>query len=196
MRKIPGKTLILIAVLVTVTLVLLGVAIWTGGGNKPAMTSIPTAPTIVKTATIAFAPPLLDLSLPSSSSATVDIITKTGGATPLTGAQVDITYDPTVVTNVKVLPPLATNSLFGPVGNYVTLFSDINTPGKITFAVAMNPNGTPVTGAGSIGQISFSVIRGVKSQTQMTFGARTLVTSKITPDSVLKSTTPLTIKIQ
>lgn len=196
MRNIPGKTLILIAVLITITVALLALAIWSGGKNSgPAITAITPTPTITKTATISFSTPVLDLSLPSSSSATVDIIADTKSA-QISGAQVEMTYDPTVITNVKLLPPATSTSLFGPVGNYLTLFSDTKTPGKASFAVAIQPTGNAVSGAGSIGQISFSVIKGVKPQVQIIFGTGTIVTAKGIQTSVLNSTTPLTIKLQ
>lgn len=194
-KNIPGKTLILIGALITLTVVLLGIAIWAGGkSGKSAVTIAPT-PTVVKTATISFAPNILDLSLPTTSSATVDMVTSTG-VNPITGVQVDVVYDPTVITNVKLLPPVAASSLFGPAGNYITLFSDTKILGKVSFAVAINPTGTPVTGTGSIGQITFTVIKNLKPQTQMIFGAGTIVTSKAVQTSVLNTTTPLTIKLQ
>lgn len=196
MKNIPGKTLVLIGALITLTVLLLGVAIWAGGkNNKSATTTAVPVPTVVKTASVSFLPANLDLSLPTTSSATVNIVTNTNGS-PITGAQVDITYDPTVITNVKLLPPEVGSALFGSVGNYITLFSDTKILGKATFAVAINPTGIPVNGAGSIGQISFTVIKNLKPQTQMTFGAQTKVTAKTTQGSVLNTTTPLTIKLQ
>lgn len=194
MKTIPGKTLILIGFLITLTVVLLGLAIFASGNKKSATTQIVPSPTVIKTASIAFMPSALDISLPTTSSATVDIVANTNGA-PITGAQVEVKYDPTVITNVKLLPPTAT-SLFGAVGNYVTLFSDAKALGKASFAVAIQPNGTPVNGTGSIGQISFTVIKNLKPETQMIFGTGTVVTSKTTQSSVLESTTPLTIKLQ
>lgn len=198
MKNIPGKTLILIGALITLTVVLLGTAIWSGGAQKKSTTTtIPSTvtPKVEKTATISFSPSFLDLSLPTDFSTTVDIIASTMNA-PITGAQAEVTYDPTVITNVKLLPPDASSSLFGPSGNYITLFSDTKTPGKASFAIAINPTGSAVIGVGSIGQISFSVIKDEKSQTQMTFGSKTIVTSKTTQSSVLNATSPLTIKLQ
>ena len=197
MRNIPGKTLILIAVLVTLTVVLLGIAIKLGSKTPPqrSLASLTPTPMIEKTAFISFSPSNLDLTLATTPSATVDIITTTG-KNPITGAQVEIAYDPTVISNVNVLPPDTTTALFGPVGSYINLFTDLKTPGKISFALAINANGNPVVGAGSIGKISFSLVKGASPTATMTFGKGTVVTAKTTQQSVLNSTTPLLIKLR
>ncbi len=198
MRNIPGKTLILIAVLVTLTVVLLGIAIKLGNKAPVERRMITLSPTrsVEKTAVISFSPSNLDLTLVTTPSATVDIVAMTG-KNPITGAQVDISYDPKVITNVAVLPPEATTSLFGKLGSYTNLFTDTKTPGRISFALAINPNGNPVIGAGSIGKISFTVIKGATPTATMRFeGQGTLVTARTAQDSVLKSTTPLTIKLR
>lgn len=198
MRNIPGKTLFLIAFLITLTVALLAIAIW-AGGKKDITTTMLGGPTptiaIDKTAEISFVPPLLDLSLSTTPSATVDIIATTG-KNPITGTQVELTYDPATITNVKLLPPDATTSLFGATTDYTNLFTDTKTPGQLTFALAINPTGTPVTGTGSIGKISFSVVKGAAPTATISFGKGTVVTSQKTQDSILNTTTPLTIKLK
>ena len=195
--NIPGKTLVLIAVLVTLTIVLLGIAMKLGGSTplKRRLVTLTPTPSIEKTAIISFFPANLDLTLVTTPSATVDIITTTG-KNPITGAQVEISYDPKVITNVSVLPPDTATSLFGSQGSYTNLFADLKTPGKISFALAINPGGNPVLGAGSIGKISFSTTKGTSPTATMTFGKGTVVTSKTTQDSVLSATTSLAIKLK
>lgn len=196
MRNIPGKTLVLIAILITLTVVLLGIAISIGrkSATRQVVTLSPTPQMVEKTAEIYFSPSSLDLSV-GSSSATVDIIANTGKS-PVTGVQVDISYNPSLISNVRVLPPDDNLSLFGPASSYTTLFTDTKTPGKVSFALGINPTDSPKTGKGSVGKISFSVVKGATPTAELSFGEGTIVTSKETQESILDSTFPLTIKLR
>lgn len=199
MRTIPSKTLFLIGFLVTITIALLGVALFMAANqNKKALTTttsqtIPT-PKIPKTALVSFSPASLVIPAGSSSSATVDIIVTTG-ENPITGAQIEVDYDPTVVSNIRYIPPDITSSLLGQPGTYLTLFTDNKTPGKIVFANAINPDSTAVSGTGSVGKLSFSLLR-TKPSTALILGPETKITTNTTRESILKSTTPLTITFQ
>lgn len=197
MRNMPGKTLALIGVLVVVALILIGLAI----RNSQTKYTLPTAqvtpaPTIAKTASVGFSPATLTVTTATASAPqTVDIVADTGGE-PATGVQVDIVYDPKVITNVQLLAPNPDNSLFGAAGSYATLFRNLNpTAGTVFYAVAINPGGTQVNGMGSVGQLQFTVVAGTQTA-QISYGARTLVTRAGVPDSVLGKTTPLTISVQ
>lgn len=199
MLNIPGKTLLLIGGLITLTVILMGVAIWTASKSpqKPAtVANVPApTPTVVKTAVLSFSPASLNMTTATTPSASIDVMVDTMG-TPITGAQFEIDYDPTAITNVTFSAPDATNSLLGPVGNYRTLFVDSNTPGKIVVAQAVSETATPVNGTGSVGKLSFTVVKGVKPTTQLQFGKESIVTSDQTSSSILKSTTPLSITLQ
>lgn len=199
MRNIPGKTLLLIGVLITATVVLLGFALYmvTKQKSQPATTIVAVSPTppVPKTAVVSFSPTLLSFPQGSSSSAVIDITTNTGESS-ITGAQIEVDFDPQVITNVKYVPADAQNSLLGLPGAYITLFIDTKTPGKIVFANALSASATPVNGTGSVGKISFTVIKGVKPSTILTLGPETKVTTTTTQESILKSTTPLTVNLQ
>lgn len=147
-------------------------------------------PTIEKTAEVTFSPTSLDMA--ASTSGSVEVMVTTG-KNPITGAQVQIVYDPTVITNVKLTAP-TTASLMGAPGSYTNLFTE-NTPGSLTYAVAINPTSPEVNGTGSIGTISFTVLK-TKPETQFTFGKSTAVTSTASMNSILNTTTPLVIKLQ
>ncbi len=198
MFNLPRNTLILIAVLITIAVFLLAIAISMSGGKRAVtVTNTSVTPTIAveKTASVSFSPASLDLSSTGTSSAVIDIMASSG-KTPVTGVQVEITYDPAVVSNVKMLPPNVNESLFGDSSSYITLFTDSKTPGSFVYALAINLDGTPKSGAGSVGKISFNVNR-TKPNTQISFGPKTLVTAKTTQQSVLNpSSTPLTIKLK
>lgn len=195
MGNFHPRTLVLIGVLVTISVILVGIAVWTNGGktNLPAVTQKIAPVTVEKTAVVFFSSESLDLSQ-GSSSATVDVFANSGKGS-ITGVQAEIEYDPTVVTNLRILPPDDSTSLFGPVGSYNTLFTDTKTPGKASFALGILPNGTPATGKGSVGKISFNVLRN-KPSTEIIFGKETIVTSREIQESVLDYTTPLTIQLQ
>lgn len=191
------KTLILIGILVTLAVVLLGIAIRLTGTPEnriPGTVEQTPTPTVAKTSLIMFSP--ATLTVPSASrSGNVEVMVDTSGS-PITGAQVEITYDPAIITNVEVESPDPSNSLFGAPGTYTNLFTDTTTPGKITFARAIALNGQEINGTGSIGKISFTIAPTATGSTEMTFGPDTVVTSTSTTESVLNSTTPLRITLQ
>ncbi len=197
MRNVHPKTLILIGVLVTLAVVLLGVAIRLSGtpnNTIPGTTQITPTVSVEKTASVAFSPTTLNLPA-ASTSGSVEVIVTTGNNS-ITGAQVEINYDPTVIQNVEVEAPDVTNSLLGAPGTYTNLFTDTTTPGKIVFARAIGLSGQEVNGTGSIGKISFTVVRGTQAATELTFGTETAVTTTKTTESILNTTTPLVITLQ
>lgn len=198
-KKFPMKTVVLIGVLAVIAAVLIYFAFQLNG-SQPAQapatdTATQVSPTtmVEKTATISFSPSNLDLT--TSTSATVDIIT-TAGNTPITSTQAYIKYDPAVIKNVKILPPDSTTSLFGPTGSYLNLFSENDTEnGMLKFGIGIQPTGNPVVGTGSIGKLSFTVVKSAPS-TQITFADGTAVATNGIQESVLNYTTPLTITLQ
>lgn len=196
LKKFSPRTFILIGVLAAIAIVLIIVAIRMNASQPQQQTpetgmTEPT-PTIEKTASIMFSPASLDLA--TSTSATVDIIV-TVGNTPVTAVQSEIIYDPKTITNVKLLPP-ENASLFGPANSYITLFTDEDpVNGTLEFAIGIQPTGNPVVGSGSIGRLSFSVIKNAPT-TQISFGPKTVVTVANVDESVLNTTTPLTLILQ
>ncbi|MGE5041431.1 MAG: cohesin domain-containing protein [Candidatus Levyibacteriota bacterium] len=195
MLNVPKKTLVLIAVLITITVFLLALAISLSNQKQAVTTQAPITPTptVEKTANIAFSPTSLDLST-GSSSAVVNLNVDTGKV-PITGVQIELVYDPAVITDLKLLPADTSNSLFGEPGNYMNLFTDSRTPGDITYAIAINPTGNPIGGSGSVGKISFNVVKSKPTAT-ISFGKKTIVTAKTTQESILNLANPLTIKLK
>lgn len=199
-KRFSPRTLILIGVLAIIAVILIFFAlqmnsnqpVQTPNGNNGAQTQ-PTS-TVEKTATVAFSP--TNVNMVTSTSATVDIVV-TAGNTPITGAQVEIAYDPTVIRNPRILPPDSANSLFGTATSFIELFNDVNTEtNTINYAIGIQPSGNPVVGAGSIGKLTFTVVRGTTPTSQITFGEGTAVTVQGAQESVLSTTTPLTITLQ
>lgn len=204
-KKFSAKTLVLILILAVIAGILIFFALSMNSNSNPTSQTplvnkqnqaTPTA-MVEKTALASFSPSTINMA--TTSSATVDIII-TAGNTPITTAQVQITYDPTIIKNPRILPPDAGNSLFGSPSAFIELYNETDAKnGTITYAVGTQANGNPVVGAGGIGKLTFSVLRptnGTESTTQISFGDDTAITKKGVDESILNSTTPLTITLQ
>lgn len=190
----PKKTTILIIILAVITGILILVAVRTDQTQEKKLTTPATpTPVIIKPyAVLSFSTPLLDASK-GLASQKVDIILDTQGKS-VAGAQVELTYDPKVLTNVS-LTPLVPGQLFGP--NPILLINNIDaTQGRISYALSISASDTEKTGKASIGQLSFTVNRfaGVPI-TSITFLPKSAATTQKTKFSVLSSTTPLQIQV-
>lgn len=192
----PKKTTTLILILAVITALLVFLAI-----RETQPKSSTTAPVekiavptkaVPKTAILSFTPSLLDLST-TSTPTPVDIIIDTGGS-QVTGAQLEITFDPKAVTNLRISSP--DNSLFGGKTDNIVLINDVNlSTGRVSFAVAATP-GKSVKGVGKIATLTIQKAFGTDINTsQIVFLDKTMVVMPGTNDSILKSSTPLTIQL-
>lgn len=194
----PKKTTLLIIILAITTTVLVILAITSDQSTKPvAEITPPVAPTtaVAKSTTLTFAPALIDAS--GSTPVSVDILADTS-SDEISGVQVELTYDPKAITNVKIAAPLDA-SLFGPVGKYKVLFSEVDPSlGRVSYAVAINPNQQGIRGAGKIATVTFQKAINViiPAQSFIQFVNKTMVTKSGITESVLKQTTPLEITLQ
>lgn len=194
--NLPRKTLLLIGILATLAVVLVASAIWLSANKPevfPPLSQTTPTPNVPKTALLEFSPSSINMVNLPNSPVTINIMA--GSDTQkITGVQTEIVYDPAVVTNVKLLPPTADTALFK-AGSLQLFNSNDPVKGVLSYAVAINLDGTGVTGTGSIGQLSFTVIKGTVPTTAITFGGNTIVTSEGVQGSILKTSTPLTIQI-
>lgn len=193
----PKKTTILIIILAIITGILIFLAVRSdkeqglidNSASNP--TSTTNAEKIVPYATLAFSEPILDLSKNSVATQSVDITIDTSNK-PVFGAQIELSYDPKVLFNVKVAPPTQ-NPFFG--ANPVILINSVDsTQGRISYAVGLSANDTGVQGKGVIATITFTANKfaGVP-KSQIAFLPKTAVTSLKTSGSVLKNTSDLPI---
>lgn len=192
----PKKTTLLIIILAIITGILIFVAMrsdQTQNFTKNLTNTSTPTPVVVKPfASLGFSTPLLDTSK-GSPAQKVDIILDSNGKS-IAGAQVELSYDPTVLTNLT-LTPLVPGQLFGQ--NPIVLINNIDkTQGRISYALSIAVNDNEKIGKASIGQLSFTVNRfsGVPS-TQITFLPKSSVTTQKIKFSVLDTTTPLQIII-
>jgi len=105
----------------------------------------------------------------------------------VTAVQLELTYDPTVLTNVKVTSgPLFPNPA-------VLINKNDTKTGRITYAFGITPNGKTVQGTGSVATISFTARNVSGKQSAITLLPETLVTAQGVASSVLKSATGTTV---
>ncbi|OIP57640.1 MAG: hypothetical protein COX79_04030 [Candidatus Levybacteria bacterium CG_4_10_14_0_2_um_filter_36_16] len=191
----PKKTTLLIIILAITTTVLVILAITSDQSIKPVVQKPSIAPTIaavVKSTTLSFAPALIDAS--GSTPVSVDILADTSND-EISGIQVELTYDPKVITNVKIAAPLDA-SFFG-LGK--VLLSEVDpTLGRVSYFFFTNSNQKGIKGAGKIATVTFqkATTALLPAQTFISFVNKTMVTKFGVSESVLKQTTPLEITLQ
>lgn len=188
----PRKTTILIVVLAAITGLLIFLAVRNESG--PFQTAVKTTPeptAVEPYATLGFQNPVIDVSS-GSANQTADIVINTSGK-PTAGAQVELSYNPSVITNVKLVP--ADNPFFGK--DATVLISSVDaTQGRVSYAVGLGANGTEKMGTGTVVRLSFTVNKASGAQSgQISFLDKSAVTTLQTQKSVLLSATPLQVVI-
>lgn len=193
----PKKTTIFIAILAVVTAILVILAI-RNEQTPQKITQVTKTPTptavIPKTTNVTFLPTTIDAS--TGLPLTVDILADTN-SDQISGIQLELQYDPKLLTNVKISTP--DNSLFGATNKYTVLFSEVNpTLGRISYAVAIQPNQSSVSGLGKIATVTFqkkAQTTTLVPQTTLSFIDKTMVTKLNETQTVLNKTNALTIQL-
>lgn len=193
------QTIALIIILSLITIVLLIVAFATPFQQKKTVTS--NTPSVVPTITPFPAHTLIWLVFPTTPSGTVLTSLRKGQSyamngyvdtqvDKITGVQIELAYDPKVITSVSVTP-----------GTFITdpfvVLNKINTvDGRISYAIAIKPGGQMQQGKGIFGMIHFTVAPTATATTAtFTFLPKTVVTTESTSDTVLKQFTNLSMPI-
>lgn len=180
------RTLFLIFALFIITFVLLMIALYQPQALKTTQTATvpkePVAQTVLSFGTPIIAtsssvlrePADLNYSLP------VNITT---GKNRVTAVQLELIYDPKVLSNVSVVP----GSFFK---NPIALLNQIDTKtGRISYALGISPTDEAVMGKGVTAILTFDVKAGTEAKTVILFLPKTLVTAQGVTESVLKQTT-------
>jgi hypothetical protein len=180
----PKKTFILILLLVLITLGLLAIA----------LLPITKSPTVAKPtpATLAYAQTTLSFSIPVNTNLdnySTDVLISTGD-NKTTAVQLEISYDPKILTNVDIKPGAFFTSP-------VVLLKKIDTVnGRISYALGINPNQKAIAGSGTVATISFSTVSGTTAtQTPINFELKTAATAVGYAQSVLKQSTGVLFSI-
>lgn len=178
------RTLLLIFVLLCVTGGLLYLAV---REEKPAAVPTPTPTPKISYAfsTLSFVP---QTATTTSSRQTVAIHIDSN-KNQVSGVQVNLAYDPTILGNVTVK-----------LGDYfpnpnVLLNTVDATNGRITLVMAIEPTAQQASGSGTIATLSYTLLPTTQKSTTISFLPKTTVTEEGQLDTVLKSTQNLTIQI-
>lgn len=181
------QTTILILILALCTAGLLYLALHNGTPQKITVSPSPTpmSPNAKTMLSIDSAPATLSSAL---SQHTVEVVLDT--TNPVNGVQLELSYDPAMLTNVKIAP-----------GTYFTqpneLINNINTTdGRISYALVEQLSVHGHNGKGPVALISFDVKQGATiSSTMLSFLPKTAVTADGILESVLKKTSNYTLSL-
>ena len=188
----PRKTLALISGLVIVTVVLFVIAL--NSGKKP--TTPPASQdqqpvTQVTPETPAHSVLTLSpnpVTVAAGKTGTVDVNIDPSD-NQVTAVQLELAYDPNVISNVKVTP--------GPLFQNAVVLIDKNNvkEGRMTYAFGIQPNRDTVTTVGSVATITFTAKNVPGQKSQLGLLPTSIVTSRGVKDSVLKSATGTLIEV-
>lgn len=179
-KGMPRQTIAFVTFLIIVTIVLLGLAVYTQKPGAPTPTvEKPTSPSYAHTS-LRLTPPVNTPALPNSYTSNVTIATE---GDKITAAQLELSYDPKVLTNVQIKPGTF-------IKNPVVLLKKVDqTNGRISLAIGIPLGGTPPTGKGTVATITFDEVKTATGSTILDFLPKTAVTAEGIAQSVLKSST-------
>lgn len=184
----PRKTLFLLIGLILVTIVLFVVALQTGKqAPKMDQAKIQATPTPDVAHTIlSMSPGLVEVA--TGRQASVDVMIDPSD-NPVSGVQLELLYDPTMISNVKVVSGPAL-----PNPNVLIDKNDAQT-GKYTYAYGIQPSQPAVKEKGVVAKITFTARGTVGKQSQIIMHPTTIVTATGVASSVLKMGTGATVVI-
>lgn len=186
----PKRTLALTGVLIIVAAALVAVALSPKKqGGMPAISTTPPfaqpSPTPFAQTTMNLSPATLTVAPGNTGTVTVNVNT---GVNAITAVQLDMTFDPKALSNIKVTAGQYFQNPFELLPSTV----DSKT-GKISYALGLPPSAAAKKGIGTVATITFTSLLSPNQQTQLTFTSKTLVTAEGVSKSVLKSSVGATI---
>lgn len=182
-KNMPRKTLALISGLVLVTVILFVIAL---KSNKPQQApqvanpqhnAMQPEPTSQAHTVLSLSPNPVNVAPGGQGSVAVNIDASDNAVTAI---QLEIAYDPTIISNVQVTP--------GPLfQNPVVLINKNNVQaGRFTYAYGIQPNRPTIAGTGAVAMITFTAKNVGGKQTQLALLPSSLVTARGVANSVLK----------
>ncbi len=185
----PRKTLALLVGLILVTIILFIIALQTGKNQQKQMqqAQVQATPTPdVRHTTLSMSPAVIQVA--PGGVGTADVMANTSD-NQITAVQLELMYDPTVLSNVKVtVGPAFANPV-------VLIDKDNPTTGKYTYAYGIQPGQKPVNGQLNVAKITFTARGVLGKQSQIIMQPTTLVTARGVPGTVLKTGTGATVVI-
>lgn len=176
------RTLFLIFALFIITFVLFVLALYKPSPINPPITTPTITPQPVAQTILLFGQPVATSSSIAglNYSVPINIIT---GSNSVTAVQLEMQYDPEVLTNVSVTPGVFFK-------NQEILLNQIDVKtGRITYAFGVGLKDQGVVGNAVIATLSFEVKSATPRQTSILFLPKTLVTAEGIAQSVLKQAT-------
>lgn len=184
------RTLFLIFALFVIAFVLLMIAFYKPSIQPSLPTeTFPTPKIALEQTTLAFGEPVIAASSSSSKLKYSLPINITTGTNSVTAIQLELQYNPAVLTNVSVIPGTFFN-------NPVPIFNEIDAKtGRISYAFGISPADNGVKGSGIAATLTFETNAGIPQQTTISFLPKTLVTAEETTQSVLRATNDIVLII-
>lgn len=134
------------------------------------------------------------LTLDANGNGIIDVNIETG-SNEVTAVQLELQYDIKAITNVAIKPgPFFTSA--------VELMKRIDKDnGRITYMIGISPSQNPLSGSGTVAQITFSKVRSTTlTSTEVNFttteNSKSIVTATGIEESVLKETHDATIELR
>ena len=177
-KGMPKQTLAFITFLIAVTLLLVGLAVYTQQQVIPKLTPIGNKAIISSYAhtVLRLTPPV---NKPYTVTYTSNVNIETGGD-KVTAAQLELSFDPKVLTNVQITPGTF-------IQNPVVLLKKVDqSNGRISFTLGVPGNQQTPKGTGTIATITFDEIPTASGSTIVDFLPKTQVTAAGIAQSVLK----------
>lgn len=185
LQKVSKKTVMLISVLTVITIALLYAAIVQQPKSSPIV-----AKPVQK---VSLAHTVLSLvnessTTPSQLNKTVSVMADPHG-NKINGIQIELSYDPTVITNVTITP----GSFFS---HPVVLFHTIDkVDGRISYVIAAGLSDGLATQSGVVATLALTLNPQATASTTLHFLPKTKVTQEGTLESVLKTAEDLTLTL-
>lgn len=182
-----NRTLILIIALIAITVGLLWMAL-KNSPVPPPTTSEPTVMPVLPQTSISFGELSAVLSTTSAKTYSLPIKISTGN-NKVTVAQVELSYDPKILTNVRINAGTFFANPFIPI-NQVN-----EKDGRVSYAISVNPQDTGKQGNGLLATLTFQTIKPTLQSTNIVLLPKSLIVAEGTDRSVLKATTSAQITV-
>lgn len=132
--------------------------------------------------------------LDATNKGTIDVNIETGG-NEVTAVQFELKYDPSAITDIEIRPA----KFFTSPVELMKLVDKTN--GRITYMIGISPAQNPISGSGSVAQITFSKTRNTNlASTEIKFAktenSESIVTATGIEESVLKETHGAVIELK
>ena len=179
-KGLPKQTVVFLTFLIAVTLVLLGLAVYTQKIVPPSPTTTPNKvlfPPYAHTELTLAAPKQTGLNTYTTQ------VNISSGTDKITAAQLELSFDPKVLLNVQISPGSF-------IQNPVVLLKNVDQQnGRISLALGVPLGQKGISGNGTIATITFTEAPTATGSTLLDFLPKTAVTAQGVAQSVLKTST-------